>query len=244
MRRKGTIRIGTSGWSYDHWEHVFYPDELPAEERLGYYQQRFDTVEINNSFYHLPDTETFRKWRDHVSPDFRFSVKASRYITHMKKLKTDTDALPRFYAAIQGLGESVGVILFQLPPRWHFNAERLASFLATLDSRYHYAFEFRDHSWIKDDCLALLRRHDVSFCIYELAGYRTPLIVTNGIAYVRLHGPEEAYRGRYGQRGLGRWCKTISGWQRDGIDVFVYFDNDEQGFATADAMMLQTMCDT
>ena len=243
MTPRAKIHIGTSGWSYDHWDHVFYPDNLPTAERLGYYHKHFNTVEINNSFYHLPDTTAFRHWRDSVPPGFRFSVKASRYLTHMKKLKTDTDALSRFYAAVDGLGGQVGVILFQLPPRWRFNAERLETFLSTLNPRYRHAFEFRDTSWINDDCTALLRTHGASFCIYELAGYRSPMIVTSDTVYVRLHGPDGPYRGRYGRRGLKRWRQAIVDWRNRDLEVFFYFDNDEQGFATADAKTLLALLD-
>jgi hypothetical protein len=137
-------RIGTSGWSYDHWTGPFYPEGLPADRRLAHYATRLDCAEINNTFYSLPSVQTLAQWRDCVPEDFRFAVKASRYITHMKKLKDPDTGLGKFLPRIEGLGDRLGPILFQLPPKWRFDADRLAAFLDALPDGHRYALEFRD----------------------------------------------------------------------------------------------------
>jgi len=241
MGKPGKMRIGTSGWCYDHWAGVFYPDELPSSRRLAYYARHFSSTEINSSFYRLPSAQTLRRWRDTVDSGFRFAVKASRYITHMKKLKDPHQGLHRFLERITTLGDRLGPILFQLPPRWHFNAERLETFLDALPGEFRYVLEFRDPGWINDHSLALLRAHDVAFCIYEIEGYLTPQHITADFVYVRLHGPDDAYAGCYDQRTLARWADTADGWRRQGRDVFVYFDNDEAGYAVRNALTLATM---
>jgi hypothetical protein len=172
------IHIGTSGWHYGHWRGPFYPEELGTEGFLAFYAERFHTVEINNSFYQLPSESTLGKWRDAVPQGFVFAVKGSRFITHMKKLKDPARSLAPFLARVAGLGEKLGPILFQLPPRWRFNPARLAGFLAALPGAYRYTLELRDQSWINDEALDLLARHRAAFCIYDLAGYLSPLEVT------------------------------------------------------------------
>ena len=238
---RGRIFIGTSGWSYDHWREVFYPAGLAASRRLEYYREHFTSAEINNTFYRLPEIDTLRAWRETVGAEFVFSVKASRYITHMKKLKTDDDSLSRFMECIAHLGETLGVILFQLPPHWHVNLERLEQFLGALDHRHRYAFEFRDPSWVNDDVFDVLRAHNAAFCIYELGDYRAPREVTADFVYIRLHGPDSAYRGRYARKALAGWAGAVTSWCREGLDVYLYFDNDEAGYAVENARELAAM---
>jgi uncharacterized protein YecE (DUF72 family) len=235
------IHIGTSGWHYGHWRGPFYPDELGAEGFLAYYAERFHTVEINNSFYQLPSESTLGKWRDAVPQGFLFAVKGSRFITHMKKLKDPARSLAPFLERVAVLGEKLGPILFQLPPRWRFNAARLAGFLSALPGAYRYTLELRDQSWINDDALDLLARHGAAFCIYELAGYLSPLEVTADFVYIRLHGPGGPYQGQYDDATLAAWAGAISAWSREGREVFCYFDNDEAGYAAQDALRLQDM---
>jgi uncharacterized protein YecE (DUF72 family) len=238
---QGTIRIGTSGWTYGHWRGVFFPDDLADDDRLRYYAARFDSVEINNSFYQLPSATTLARWRDSVAPEFRFALKASRYITHMKKLKDPSDSIATLLERAGVLGDRVGPILFQLPPRWRFDAQRLADFLDALSDDFRYAFEFRDHSWLDDRSYDLLAAHGAALCIYDLAGFRSPRAITAPFTYVRLHGPAGPYEGSYDAQALSGWAGAFSAWSRQGHDVYCYFDNDQAGNAVANATRLQRM---
>ncbi len=233
--------IGTSGWHYDHWEGLFYPRSLPDGGFLEYYAGYFGTAEINNSFYRLPQRETFGRWRDAVPENFVFSVKASRYLTHMKKLKDPSEPLERLLDRVSALGEKLGPILFQLPPRWRSNADRLEGFLEILPEDHRYAFEFRDPSWFDGEIYGLLAKHGAAFCIYDLGGRISPKEITTDFAYVRLHGPAGPYQGRYGTRRLAGWANAFSTWLKQGLDVYCYFDNDEAGYAVQDALKLQQM---
>lgn len=232
------LRIGTSGWHYMHWVGPFYPANTRAEDFLPYYAARFNTVEINSTFYGLPSQETVTAWRDRTPEDFLFACKASRYITHMKKLKDPGASTERFLATVATLGRKLGPILFQLPPRWHADADRLDRFLARLPPDHRYAFEFRDETWFNDAVFDVLRHHGAALCAYEIAGRAAPLVATAGFDYVRLHGPGEAYRGRYPDDALDAWAKRFDGWLAAGRDVYCYFDNDEAGYAAGDAARL------
>jgi uncharacterized protein YecE (DUF72 family) len=239
--RKQRIRIGTAGWSYDHWVGPFYPAGLPARARLAYYARHLDSAEVNSAFYRLPSESTLEAWRETVPGDFRFAVKASRYITHMKKLKDPRGSLRTFLERIGLLRDRLGPVLFQLPPRWRFDAGRLEAFLADLGTGQRCAFELRDPSWINERTLALLARVNAAFCIYELDGFRSPAHVTADFVYVRLHGPDGAYRGSYDPETLSGWAAAVSAWCADGLDVYCYFDNDEAGHAVGNAMTLRSM---
>ena len=238
------LHIGTSGWHYTHWKGTFYPGVTGAGDFLAYYAGKFSTVEINNTFYHLPSDTTLQQWQQTVPADFRFAVKASRFITHMKKLKDGAATFQQFQQKIDVLGTNLGPVLFQLPPGWRCNPERLKDFLDTLPAGYRYAFEFRDASWFTDEIAALLSGKNAAFCIYELNGRRSPDTVTADFIYIRLHGPGGAYEGRYGRAGLIPWVEKITGWLRDGREVFIYFDNDEAGYAAQDALEMQIMIST
>ncbi|MFP4075013.1 MAG: DUF72 domain-containing protein [Halochromatium sp.] len=235
-------RIGTSGWSYDHWNGPFYPDDLPSERRLDAYARTFNGTEINNSFYQLPSEDSLVGWRDSVPDDFCFAVKASRYITHMKKLKDPAQGLTPLLERMSILGPKRGPLLFQLPPTWRFNPERLEQFLDALkeadDDAGRCAFEFRDQRWINDDSLALLERHHAAFCIYELDGYQTAPHLTADFVYLRLHGPNGPYRGSYSDQTLEQWAEALQGWADSGLDTYCWFDNDEAGYAPRNAQTL------
>ena len=241
MNNSGLVHIGTSGWHYDHWRGPFYPEDLTPKAFLTFYQQRFHTVEINNSFYQLPSEKTLVDWRESVPPGFIFAVKGSRYITHMKKLKDPGQSVPPLLERIQSLGDRLGPILFQLPPRWRFNEERLGAFLEALPRDYRYALEFRDPTWLNREACRLLEKHGAAFCIYELAGRLSPKEVTADFVYIRLHGPGDAYQGRYDRQTLAGWAGAISAWTAQGLTVFCYFDNDESGYAALNALELQDM---
>ncbi|MFW5837753.1 MAG: DUF72 domain-containing protein [Desulfovibrionaceae bacterium] len=241
MKSAGRILVGCSGYSYPHWKGPFYPEDLPDSRQLEFYAERFATLEVNNTFYNLPSEKTIEEWRSRTPEGFVFAVKASRYATHMKKLKEPEATLENFLPVVRGLGDKLGPVLFQLPPRWRFNAGRLASFLQVLPADLRCVFEFRDESWINDESLALLREHGAAFCIYELAGYASPREATADFVYVRLHGPGDAYQGRYEAQALSGWAGAASAWSRQGKDVFVYFDNDQDGFAALNAGELRDM---
>ncbi len=235
------IRIGTSGWHYDHWAGPFYPRELRKADYLAFYAECFDTVEINSSFYRLPSPGTFRGWRDSVPGGFRFAVKASRYITHMKRLKDPEAHVARFLEAAAALGDKRGPVLFQLPPRWKPDLGRLRDFLAVLPGSLPCAFEFRDERWFGDGLYDLLAEHGAAFCIYDLAGQRSPIEVTAALCYVRLHGPGGAYQGSYSGQALAAWARRFRDWRGEGRRVYCYFDNDEKGYAARDALRLKAM---
>jgi uncharacterized protein YecE (DUF72 family) len=236
-----SIHIGTSGWHYEHWRGPFYPTELSHAGFLKFYADLFHTVEINNSFYRLPQSQTFLKWRETVPPGFIFAVKASRYITHLKKLKDPGQPLRTLLDRVVLLEDRMGPILFQLPPRWHLNHERLVFFLNALSRDFKYAFEFRDPSWFDSRVYDALAEHGMALCIYEFAGRLSPKRVTADFLYLRLHGPEGAYRGRYDHRVLDEWADFCSSWNSQGKEIFCYFDNDEAGYAAQDALTMQEM---
>ena len=233
--------IGTSGWSYDHWRGPFYPQDLPGGDRLRYYAERLPSVVINNSCYRLPDQHTLRQWHDAVPHNFVFTAKASRYITHLKKLKEPEESLSTFLERIRVLEDKLGPILFQLPPRWRFNGQRFAAFLDHLSGEFRYAFEFRDRSWLNEQSYALLAQKNAAFCIYEFDGFLSPKAVTADFIYVRLHGPNGPYRGSYDTRTLSGWAEAFSTWSAEGRNVHCYFDNDEAGYAARNALHLQSM---
>lgn len=236
----GRIFVGTSGWHYGYWIGPFYPEGTPDAEMLSRYAARFGTVEINNSFYRLPSRDTFAAWKRGTPPGFLFAVKGSRYITHMKKLKDAEGALREFFSAAEGLGRKLGPVLFQLPPGWKADPERLGRFLDALPAGRRCAFEFRDPAWHVPEVYDLLRRRNAAFCAYELAGFRSPLEVTADFAYVRLHGPgRAAYQGRYGPRALDAWAGRLREWSRSLKAVYLYFDNDAKAHAAENAAGLR-----
>ena len=239
--KPGRILVGTSGWSYDHWTGPFYPDDLENAQQLAFCAERFPSVEINNSFYQLPGAEKLQTWREAVPADFVFAVKASRYITHMKKLKDADESVSRFMARLDPLQGKLGPVLFQLPPKGHFDHERLETFLQALDDEQRHVIEFRDQSWINEQACELLAAHGVAFCIYELAGFETPRTVTAEFVYVRLHGPDAAYEGCYDDQSLAGWAGALSAWARQGLDAYCYFDNDQDAYAALNAVRLQQM---
>lgn len=236
-----TIRVGTCGWDYEHWAGVFYPEDLPREERLSYAARRLGSLEIDSSFYGLPEADTLRHWRDATPDGFVFAFKASRYITHMKKLNDAGDALQTMLDRARVLDDKLGPIIFQLPPRWRANVERLEGFLDLLPDDLAFTFEFRDHSWFRREVYDALRDHGAGFCIYDLAGVRAPRERTSDLVYLRLHGPGNAYEGRYSRSALAGFAGAVHSWRRTGSDVCCYFDNDERGYAALNACELRDM---
>lgn len=235
--------MGTSGWHYRHWQGRFYPEGLAPEAWLGYYAARLPCVELNNSFYRLPTTQAIRAWVQATPGSFLFAVKASRLITHMKKLRDCRQPLAVFLGTVAHFGAKLGPLLFQLPPRWHVNAARLQSFLEGLPPGHRYAFEFRDPSWHTPQVYRLLAEYRAAFCLFQLGDLCSPEVHTTDLVYVRLHGPQGPYAGRYGPRELEAWARRVVGWQAQGREVFVFFDNDEQGYAVQNARALLRRCE-
>ena len=233
------IWIGTSGWHYKHWVGTFYPPRLPGSRMLAHYIQHFDTVELNNTFYQLPAKTTLSNWRDSTPPHFHFAVKGSRFLTHMKKLKDAQDGLNRFLDAVDVLEPKLGPILFQLPPNWEMDADRLAAFLGILPRYRRCAFEFRNPTWNTQQTYDLLAHYHAAYCIFDLAGYLSPSCVTSDFAYIRLHGPGGKYQGSYSDETLEKWAATMVNWNTKLAAMYVYFDNDDSGFAPKDALRLK-----
>ena len=240
--KKRKIYIGTSGWNYNHWVNEFYPGDLPKKNWLQFYIEKgFKTVELNSSFYHLPNSSTFEKWRKSVPKDFIFAVKASRYITHMKKLKDPDKTVKKFLESSKELKKKLGPLLFQFPPAWKFNSERFNKFTKKLPAKYKYTFEFRNDTWWNDEVLNLLKKNKSAFCIYELNGTITPKEITADFIYIRLHGPDGKYQGNYSEKALSNWAGFISKWNKKGKEIYCYFDNDQKGYAVKNALKLKEM---
>jgi uncharacterized protein YecE (DUF72 family) len=241
------IWIGTSGWVYPHWAGRFYPPGLPMHDWLSYYAQRFPTVEINRSFYRLPTYEQFHTWADQTAsyPNFLFAVKASRYITHIKKLKDPLEAITRLVTSASGLGEHLGPFLYQLPPNWRANPQRLEQFIAQLPHAHQAAFEFRDLSWFQTETLATLGQ------ILNAAGCAL-VIAIGGLCPTPLDAPEigpfRYLRFHHGAHGIGLsddelafWAKRLSADAAEGRQAYVYFNNDAEGYAIRDALKLREL---
>jgi uncharacterized protein YecE (DUF72 family) len=238
QRFTSTVRVGCSGWQYRHWRGDFYPSSLPQARWFEYYAGCFDTVEINNSFYRLPDAETFAAWRRRAPRGFLFAVKASRFLTHMKKLKDPGEPLQRFFSRAVRLDRKLGPILYQLPPRWPVNVERFAHFLRALPRTLRHAVEFREPSWYCDEVFALLERHRVALCLHDMQGSASGRIAVGPFVYVRFHGAAK-YTGRYDDAVLGRWADWLAERAQSGRRVYAYFNNDVGCHAPRDAVRLR-----
>ena len=240
---RGEVRIGTSGYVYEHWWGEFYPEDLAAKDRFAYYARRFDTVEVNNTFYRLPSEKVVQGWADAAPRGFVYAFKASRYITHMKRLKPGGSygrPVETLLERMSPIGGHLGPILFQLPPQMGMDVERLSAFLRRLprSDGARFVFEFRNDSWYVDEVLDLLGEHGVAFCIHDWVEAPTPIEATADLVYVRFHGYRAAYRDEYTGRRLHPWVDRIRAWQDQGRDVFVYFNNDQKAYATRDARWL------
>jgi uncharacterized protein YecE (DUF72 family) len=239
---KGQCRVGTSGWIYRHWKGVYYPEKLPQKDWFGHYAADFDTVEINNTFYRLPQAQTFEHWRQVAPPGFIFTLKASRYITHLKRLLDPADSLERFLARARLCQDTLGPILYQLPPRWPADADRLELFLRALPTDLLQVLEFRDNSWYNQQVRELLERFGIAFCIHDHGSAPSPAWITGRAVYLRCHGSAAApYSGGYDQRELEGMARKIGGWRQSGLQVYVYFNNDVGGHAVRNALSLKAL---
>ena len=237
------VRVGCSGWNYAHWRERVYPKGLPPKRWLAYYATLFDTVEINNTFYRLPRVSAVQGWVHQSPPGFLFAVKSSRYLTHIKRL-TDLDGgIQRFYTRIDPLVRSpkLGPLLWQLPPTFKRDDERLASALSALPPGRH-CFEFREASWYVDETYELLRRHGAALVIPDSPKYpfRT-LELTADWTFVRFHTGRRGRGGNYSDRELEEWAERLGGWRDRGIDVYAYFNNDWEGYAVKNGLKLKEL---
>ena len=236
MTGRGQFRIGTSGYQYDHWQGPFYPDDLPKNRRFEHYATHFDTVEINNTFYNLPEEKTFDRWRDSAPDGFLYAVKFSRFASHIKKLKDPEEPTERFMERARRLGSTLGPILVQLPGKWHVNPDRLAHFLEQLPKDLRWTVEVRDETWLCEDVYALLSEYGVALCLHDMIDDH-PEKLTTDWTYLRYHG--DHYQGCYSHQYLTGQAHRIERWLDDGKDVYAYFNNDQDGHAVNNALRLR-----
>jgi len=233
------VFIGTSGWSYQSWRGPFFPKQVMVKHHLQYYASQFDSAELNGVFYRTPSLDAVRGWREGTPDDFVFAWKASKFITHWKRLSDKSrNSLALIEQRLKILGSKAGPVLFQLPARFEVNPERLDSFMRLVPKRWRVSFEFRHDSWYDKEVFKLLRKHDIALCISDHHDAPAPWEVTASFVYVRGHGPGGRYRGHYSERMLKRWAKEIAVWKHSRKDVYVYFDNDQKSAAPADALRL------
>lgn len=233
--------VGTSGWHYDHWRGIYYPIGLPKLAWLDHYARDFTTVELNNSFYRLPSEQAFERWRETTPEGFVFAAKASRYITHIRTLREVAEPIHGFLARASHLGSKLGPVLYQLPPTLHRDDQRLASFLSVLPAGYRHTIEFRHASWFVPPVFDLLRQREVGFCAFDLVGLACPFEVTANFAYLRFHGYGGKYWGSYPDRELQRWADILRGLGQQVGAAYVYFNNDAEAAAIANARTLAAM---
>jgi uncharacterized protein YecE (DUF72 family) len=238
------IRIGTSGWHYASWRGRFFPRELMVRHQFAYYATQFDTTELNGVFYRTPTVKAVRDWAKAAPEDFVFAWKASKFITHWKRLSDRSrNSIALMETRLKHLGGKAGPVLFQLPPQFRADRTRLAGFFKLLRKRRSYVFEFRHPSWYETPILDLLRDHDAALCLSDHADAPAPWEVTARHVYLRGHGPGGRYKGRYPEKTLRDWVRHIRKWKRQRRDVYVYFDNDQKSAAPADAARLRDMLD-
>jgi len=237
------LHIGTSGWSYDHWQGVLYPPGLPLRDRLAYYVQHFQTVEVNSTFYRWPADGIFASWHRRVPDTFLLTVKAPRGLTHAARLYAPENWLAHISRGLQYLGRKRGVLLLQTPPDMAYDHARLAYFLQQVPQWLKVAVEFRHPSWHREEVWALLEQHRAAYCVMSGAQLPCLLRATAPFVYVRLHGPDphQLYAGCYSDEQLRWWAERIQEWTEMGREVFVYFNNDGDGNAVRNATTLRGM---
>jgi uncharacterized protein YecE (DUF72 family) len=233
-------RVGCSGWSYNHWRESFYPKGLPQSRWLEHYAGRFDTVELNATFYRLPTENAVRAWRERAPPGFRYAVKVSRFITHFRRLRDCEAPCQRYLDRIRLLGDRLGPLLHQLPPDFERDLPLLDAFIAFLPNELTHVFEFRNPSWWTDEVFDFLRARNATFCVYHMGNTETPVVATSGTFYMRFHGPEPAYAGGYSDDHLRDWAARIKSMK--GVsEAWLYFNNDVAGHAPRDAIRLREL---
>src|SRR5574338_823389 len=239
--QRAPIRIGCSGWQYGHWRGDFYPADLPQERWLEHYAARFDTVELNGSFYRLPAAEAFAAWDRRLPSGFLMAVKASRYLTHLRRLRDPQEPLHRLWSRARLLNQHLGPMLYQLPPNWHRNLARLAEFAAAVPHDRAQAIEFRDPTWHVPEVYDLLREAGLALCLHDMRGADSPRDPVGPFVYVRFHGSGTTYGGRYSSQALAAWADRLADWSERGLASYAYFNNDVGGHAPRDAVRLREM---
>jgi uncharacterized protein YecE (DUF72 family) len=237
--RHPRLCIGCSGWNYKSWRGPFYPPDLPASRWLSWYAEHFQTVEINNSFYRLPERETFASWKTQAPPGFVFAVKASRFLTHMKQLRNPEEPIERLFSRARGLGRKLGPVLYQLPQRLRLDLDRLVPFLEALPRGVQHVIEFRHPSWYVPAVFGLLDQHRVALCLHDKEGSSLDGPFVGPFVYVRYHGTSGRYHGSYGDEVLAGWAERLTAAWRQGRDVYAYFNNDPGAEAVRNAQTLQ-----
>ena len=247
----GRLRIGCSGWNYKSWHHRFYPDGLSPKDWLRHYARRFDTVEVNNTFYRLPEETTFAAWRAQTPSRFLMAIKASRFLTHIKRLRDPEEPLERLFSRAAALGPRLGPVLYQLPANFHCDLGRLETFLQALPRRLHarariplqHAMEFRHPSWYVAETYQLLDRYGVALCLHDKADSAIGEPIVGPFVYVRFHGTSGTYHGSYSDAQLQMWADRLHEQWRRGRAVYAYFNNDVDAAAVANARTLRALLD-
>jgi len=243
-KKREAVFVGTSGFYYEGWKGKFYPEGIRNNRMLEYYSSRFNTVELNSTFYRLPTEKTIKGWRERVGADFVFSAKGSRYITHRLRLKNTAEPLSLMFERFRSFGGKLGVVLFQLPPSLKSDFGLLESFLVQLDEGYRYAVEFRHPSWFDDHTFEILRRYNTALCVESHPKLPEVFEVTADFIYVRFHGIPRLYTSNYSEKELIRWSEMIARSSAGGKNVFCYFNNDVEGHAVTNALRLKELLET
>lgn len=240
------ILIGTSGWNYNHWRKIFYPEELPQNRWLEFYSRYFETVEVNMTFYRFPPEKTVENWKNKVPEGFVFSVKGNRSITHIKKLKNVEFILKKFLSVISIFDEKLGPILFQLPPSFPFKKEHLKEFCEVLSSQEiikngKFSIELRDRRWVNEEVFSILRIYNISLCFSDYPRVKIDSPSTADFVYMRRHGPTSLYSSRYNETEIMRDAFLIKKYSKTNMDIFVYYNNDANAWAVQNALQLKEM---
>jgi len=239
MEMKSALHLGTSGWTYEHWKNVFYPPEISKAHWFEHFSSIFDTVELNASFYRIPTVKTVEGWDRRSPENFRFAVKMSRLVTHVKKLRNCEHELEWFFSVFEPLQKKIGIFLVQLPPSMKFNPALIRDFSELLPENARFAFEFRNSSWYNEETYGILGDLGHVFCIHDWDGIPTDRIVTSDTAYIRFHGYDSRYGGDYQEEILDNWAEWIRGLIKKGTTVYGYFNNDIGGFAVKNCLQLR-----
>ncbi len=234
---KTKFYIGTSGWHYGHWKNIFYPKSLKKANWLEFYSKFFNAVEINKTFYSTPGRNEINTWEKLSPKQFIFAIKMNKYITHIKKLKTDSDYLKAFLNIVKGLKNKRGPILIQLPPFLKFNYDRLLYFAKSLPKGFKYAIEFRNNGWFCEEVYKILKKYNICMCIHDYPNINCPKKITSNFAYIRFHGYKKLYGGIYPEKELITWKDFFKSSNLKSI--YVFFNNDEKAYAVKNALYLK-----
>lgn len=241
IMQKGSVFIGTSGWSYKHWKGIFYPEKLRNNEYLEYYSKSFNTVELNSTFYRLPIKNVFKNWHEKTPKSFHFSAKLSRYITRNLRLKDAKEPLANFMDNSLTLGEKLSVVFAQLPGNFKKDKKRLGDFLKLLKRKGRFAFEFRHISWFDEEIYETLRGQNLGIVIADSDRWPSKEVITSNFIYLRFHGRNGLYSGNYSDSTLSIWAKKIKDWKNSGYDIYAYFNNDFNAYAVKNALKLKVL---